>query len=80
MKTRELIENFYKNARIDWKHTVFLFRFTCYDSGKAYSEPGALIDPDKLRKEMVTIGYETNVLGFKGTYIYSVFLNISHVF
>lgn len=41
-------------------------RFTCYDSGKAYSEPGALIDPDKLRKEMVTIGYETNVLGFKG--------------
>lgn len=41
-------------------------RFTCYDSGKAYSEPGALIEPDKLRKEMVTIGYETNVLGFKG--------------
>jgi len=41
-------------------------RFTCYDSGKAYSEPGALINPDNLRKEMVTIGYETNVLGFKG--------------
>jgi len=41
-------------------------RFTCYDNGKAYSEPGALIEPDNLRKEMVTIGYETNVLGFKG--------------
>jgi len=41
-------------------------RFTCYDNGKAYSEPGALIDPEMLRKEMVTIGYETNVLGFKG--------------
>lgn len=41
-------------------------RFTCYDNGKAYSEPGALIDPDMLRREMVTVGYETNVLGFKG--------------
>jgi len=41
-------------------------RFTCYDSGKAYSEPGALIEPEKLRKEMVTVCYETNVLGFKG--------------
>lgn len=41
-------------------------RFTCYDNGKAYSEPGALIEPENLRKEMVTVGYETNVLGFKG--------------
>ena len=34
--------------------------------GKDYSEPGALTNPENLRKEMVTIDYETNVLGLKG--------------
>ncbi|CAG5082985.1 Oidioi.mRNA.OKI2018_I69.PAR.g10250.t1.cds [Oikopleura dioica] len=41
-------------------------RFTSYDNGNAYSDPGALIDPSALRRELVSIAYETNVLGFKG--------------
>ena len=53
---------------------IFFFRFTCYDSGKAYSEPGALIEPEKLRKEMVTVCYETNVLGFKGDFYKQTFI------
>ncbi|CBY18555.1 unnamed protein product [Oikopleura dioica] len=41
-------------------------RFTSYDNGNAYSDPGALVDPSALRRELVSIAYETNVLGFKG--------------
>jgi len=46
-------------------------RFTSYDNGNAYSDPGALVDPSALRRELVSIAYETNVLGFKGTVLFS---------
>lgn len=49
---------------------IKLFRFTSYDNGNAYSDPGALVDPSALRRELVSIAYETNVLGFKGKVLF----------
>lgn len=49
---------------------IELFRFTSYDNGNAYSDPGALVDPSALRRELVSIAYETNVLGFKGKVLF----------
>lgn len=41
-------------------------KFTIYDHGIKFGKPGVAADRSNLREELVSVCYETNVLGFKG--------------
>ncbi|XP_077969606.1 protein king tubby-like isoform X3 [Styela clava] len=41
-------------------------KFTIYDHGIKFGKPGVAPDRSNLREELVSVCYETNVLGFKG--------------